>query len=93
MLEPLAHIRVRLQVEDPVAASERLLEQRLIEHIALDQPRARALEELSDELAPTGTEIVDDDHLHSVRGQTVSQGTADEPGAPGDACSFHASRA
>ena len=41
MLQPVAHVGVGLQVEDPVATLERALQQATVEHIALDQLRAR----------------------------------------------------
>ena len=44
LVEPVPDVRVRLQVEDPVAAGECLLEQGLIENIPLEEPRPRLFE-------------------------------------------------
>ena len=43
------------------------------------------LEQLGDELAPAGAEVVDDDDLDAVGAQPVGERAADEPGAAGDA--------
>ena len=85
----MPHVGVGLQVEDPVAALERVLEQRLVEHVALDEPRARPLEQLGDELAAAGAEVVDDHDLDALCAQPVRQRAADEPGAAGDAGAPH----
>jgi hypothetical protein len=89
MLEPVTHVGIRLQVEDPVASLEGLHEQCLVEHVALDELRTIRFEEIGEELAPSAAEVVDDDDLEPVGDQAIGESAADEPGAAGDAHTLH----
>ena len=86
------NVRVRLQVKDPVASRYGLLQQRLVQHVSLNKPRAWPFEELGDEFVPAGTEIINHHNLHTVGAQTIGKGAADESGSTGDAHPSHALR-
>ncbi len=91
MLEAVAHVGVGLQVKDPVAALEGVLEQL---RGRARRPRRRRtpgrLERVCEELPPAGAEVVDDHDLDALCDQAVGEVAADEPGAAGDAGTPHA---
>ena len=93
VLEAVADVGVGLQVEDDVAARDRVARAR---RGRARRPRRasrrRALERL-DELAPAGAEVVVDDDLDAVGEQPVGEVAADEAGAAGDERALHALRA
>ena len=76
-------------MKDPVAAAERLFEQGLVQHIGLHQARAGALEQVRDELAPAGPEVIDDHDLDTVGSQPIGERAADKPGAARDEDPLH----
>src|SRR5205814_1387640 len=90
MVEALAHVGVRRQVEDRVAAFDRAAEERAVEDVAFDELYSRPGEELLGELPPAGREVVVDDDLDPVRREPLDEGAADEAGAAGDESPLHA---
>jgi hypothetical protein len=89
MLQAVAHVGVGLQVKDPVAALDRIVEHGRIEHVAVDEPDSWPPQCLGDKLRPPGAEVVHDHDLDAFSAQPVSQIAADEPGATGDAGTLH----
>ena len=89
MFQAVSHVGVGLKVKDPVATCERIFQQRLIERIPFDKPRARPPEQIGHELAPAGPKVVDNHNLDAASAQAVGEGAADEPGPPGDADTPH----
>ena len=89
MLQAVAHVGVGLQVKDPVAALDRIVEHGRIEHVALDEPDSRPFQYVGHELASSGAEVIDDHDLDAFYAQPVSQVAADEPGATRDAGAPH----
>jgi hypothetical protein len=89
VIEAEAHVGVRLQVKDPVAAGHRRFQHGDVQHIAFDQPHPVARQRVGEELAPPGAKVIDDRHLDLPCAEHVGEMTADEPGAPGDAHALH----
>ena len=89
MVEPVTDVGVGLEVEHRVAAAHRLFECLGVQHVALDERRVRALQQVGQELAPAGAEIVEDHDLDAVGGEPVGERAADEPGPAGNERSFH----
>ena len=73
VLEPVTNVGVGLKMEHPVTAFECSPEQLLIEHITFVEGDPRIVQQVRDELAATGAEVVDDHHLGAGRAQALGE--------------------
>src|ERR1700689_2557966 len=89
MIQAVAHVGIGLEVEDPVTPRDRAVQQGCIEHIPLHERHAVAAQRTCEELAPTGAEVIDDDHLDALGAQAIGEIAPDEAGAAGDANPLH----
>src|SRR5690349_16772937 len=89
MFQAVADVGIGLEVEHPIAAFERPLEDAGIEHVALDQSCVRTPKQPGYKLPAAGSEIVHHDHLDALRRQAVRERAADESGAARDTNAPH----
>ena len=89
VLQAVANVGVRLEMEDPVAPVHRLAQDRSVAHIPLDERGPGPLEEVGEELPSPGPEVVDHHDLGPSRGKAISQVASNEPGSAGDARALH----
>jgi hypothetical protein len=89
VIEATTHVGVGLQVEDPVATRESLLEEVLVEHVAFDEGCVGAGQHSFDEGPMPRPEVVHDHDFHALVSEAICEVATNEARATSDAGSVH----